>query len=232
MIMKVEVTPIFPTLIGRLRVPDADVMNQELQALILAEEAKYPSLGRSNIGGWHSRTDLLNRPEPAVAALTAWITWAVNQMVEATAGPGSFKGTISISAWATICREGAYHAPHSHPDSAWSGVYYVDAGTHGPDRLHSGLLEFLDPRASVEAVTAPGDPYGEPVRVRPEAGLIVVFPSWLFHWVHPYAGKTPRIAVSFNATLAALAPFTASTADVVASNEMAASTAAMSAQRQ
>lgn len=204
-IMKVEVTPTFPTLIGRLRVPDADAMNQELQALILAEEAKYLSLGRSNIGGWHSRTDLLNRREPGVAALTTWITWAVSQMVDATAGPGSFKGTISISAWATICRAGAYHAPHSHPDSAWSGVYYVDPGTHGPDRLLSGLLEFLDPRASVEAVTAPGDPYGEPVRVRPEAGLIVVFPSWLFHWVHPYAGQTPRIAVSFNATCAALA---------------------------
>ena len=60
----------------------------------------------------------------------------------------------------------------------------------------------------------------------------MIFPSWLYHWVHPYTGQTPRIAVSFNATLAALAPFTASTADVVASNEMAASTAAMSAQRQ
>jgi Putative 2OG-Fe(II) oxygenase len=57
----------------------------------------------------------------------------------------------------------------------------------------------------------------------------VIFPSWLYHWVHPYAGRTPRIAVSFNATLAAPAPFTARTEDLVASNEMAASTAAMSA---
>jgi len=61
-------------------------------------------------------------------------------------------------------------------------------------------LEFLDPRAGVDAVTAPGDPYGEPFRVRPQAGLLVIFPSWLYHWVHPYAGKTPRIAISFNAT--------------------------------
>ena len=66
-------------------------------------------------------------------------------------------------------------------------------------------LEFLDPRAGVEAVTAPGDPYGEPFRVRPQAGLLVVFPSWLYHWVHPYAGQTPRIAISFNATLAPVA---------------------------
>jgi uncharacterized protein (TIGR02466 family) len=227
-----EVIPAFPTLIGRWLVPDADAMNQDLQALILVEEANYPSLGRSNIGGWHSRTDFLNRPEPAVAALTTWITWAVNQMIDATAGPGSFKGMMSVSAWATICRAGAYHAPHSHPDSAWSGVYYVDAGTNPTDRSLGGVLEFLDPRAGVEAVTAPGDPYGEPVRIRPEAGLVVIFPSWLYHWVHPYVGHTPRIAISFNATLATLAPFKAGTADVVATNEVTASTAAMSAVRQ
>jgi uncharacterized protein (TIGR02466 family) len=193
-----EVIPAFPTLVGRLRVPDADGMNEELRALILAEEARYASLGRSNIGGWHSRTDFLDYPDPAVAALTTWINWAVNQMIDATAGRGSFAGTMSLSGWASICRAGAYHAPHSHPDSAWSGVYYVDAGMTHPDRSLSGLLEFLDPRAGVEAVTAPGDPYGEPVRVRAEAGLIVIFPSWLYHWVHPYAGHTPRIAVSFN----------------------------------
>jgi uncharacterized protein (TIGR02466 family) len=223
----IEVMQAFPTLIGRWLVPDADAMNQELQALVLSEETRYSSLGRSNIGGWHSRTDFLNHTQPAVAALTTWITWTVNQMVAATAGHGSFKGKMSLSAWATICRAGSYHAPHSHPDSAWSGVYYVDAGAL--DRSLSGVLEFLDPRAGVEAVTAPGDPYGEPVRVRPEAGLIVIFPSWLHHWVHPYAGHTPRIAVSFNATCGALGPVRANTADVVASHAVPADTAPMSA---
>jgi uncharacterized protein (TIGR02466 family) len=194
----VEVTQAFPTLIGRWLVPDADLMNEDLETLILAEEGRYASLGRSNIGGWHSRTDFLNHAHPAVAALTNWIIWAVNQMIAATAGPGSLPATVSLSGWATICRNGAYHAPHSHPDSSWSGVYYVDAGTVTEDRSLNGVLEFIDPRAGAEAVTAPGDPYGEPVRVRPQAGLIVIFPSWLYHWVHPYAGHTPRIAVSFN----------------------------------
>jgi uncharacterized protein (TIGR02466 family) len=226
-----EVIPAFPTLVGRLRVPDANALNEELRTLILAEEASYASLGRSNIGGWHSRTDFFSHPEPVVAALTTWITWGVSQMVDATAGQDAFKGTLSLSAWATICRAGAYHAPHCHPDSAWSGVYYVDAGTEHIDRPISGMLEFLDPRSGVEAVTAPGDPYGAPVRIRPEAGLLVIFPSWLYHWVHPYAGCTPRIAVSFNASLAVRAPVTADTADVVASNEMAARTAMMSAIR-
>jgi hypothetical protein len=54
-------------------------------------------------------------------------------------------------------------------------------------------------------VSAPGDPYGEPFRVRAQSGLLVMFPSWLYHWVHPYAGETPRIAISFNATIGASA---------------------------
>ena len=202
--MEFEVTEAFPTLIGRVRVPDAESMNLELQQLILAEERSHPSVGRSNIGGWHSREDLLQRSEPSIAALTTWLTWAVGRMIDASAGVRKFKGTLSLSAWATVCRSGAYHAPHSHPDSAWSGVYYVEAGMRNADRPFSGMLEFLDPRSGIEAVTAPGDPYGEPLRVVPESGLLVIFPSWLYHWVHPYAGETPRIAVSFNAKLGGL----------------------------
>ena len=194
----------FPTLIGQLRVPDPEMMNQDLRAIILADEAEYSSLGRSNIGGWHSRPDFLSKRDPAVSSLRAWLTWALRQMIDSTAGANAFQGALSLSAWATVCRAGAYHAPHSHPDSAWSGVYYVDPGSHNSDQPLSGVLEFLDPRAGVEAVTAPGDPYSEPFRVRPEAGLLVAFPSWLYHWVHPYTGQRPQIAISFNAIVAAV----------------------------
>ena len=216
--MELEVTPAFPTFIGRVQLPDADAMNQGLQALILAEEAEYASVGRSNIGGWHSRPDFLRRSDPNVDGLTSWITWALRQMIRATTGQDAFRETLSLSAWATICRAGAYHAPHSHPDHAWSGVYYVDAGTVSPDRPLSGVLEFLDPRAGVEAVSAPGDPYGEPFRIRPQAGLLVVFPSWLYHWVHPYEGQIPRIAVSFNVALARPVADQASINEEVAAN--------------
>jgi uncharacterized protein (TIGR02466 family) len=203
--MELQVTPAFPTLIGRLCIPDADAMNRDLRALIIAEEGQYSSMGQSNIGGWHSRPDFLIRRDSAVSALNGWLTWALRQMIDAAAGTDSFSNPLSAFGWATICRSGNYHAPHSHPDSAWSGVYYVDPGTDSRDQPLSGVLEFLDPRAGVEAVTAPGDPYGVPFRVRPQAGLLVLFPSWLHHWVHPYTGQTPRIAISFNATQASVA---------------------------
>ncbi len=65
----------------------------------------------------------------------------------------------------------------------------------------SGLLEFLDPRPLVEMVLAPGHPFGRPLRIQPEAGLMVVFPSWLYHLVHPYTGDGARISIAFNAPI-------------------------------
>ena len=68
-----------------------------------------------------------------------------------------------------------------------------------------------------DAVTAPGDRFGEPLRVRPETGLLIVFPRWLYHWVHhPYADQPPRIAVSFNAALAAVGAVDERSAETVA----------------
>ena len=105
--MELEITSAFPTLIRRLRIPDADVINRILQALIIAEEAEYPSLARSNIGGWHSRPDFLMRWDTAVSALTVWPTWALRRVVDAAAGPTAFKGTSrgsSLRGPNTSCR--------------------------------------------------------------------------------------------------------------------------------
>jgi hypothetical protein len=42
--------------------------------------------------------------------------------------------------------------------------------------------------------------------VRPQAGLIVLFPSYLQHSVRLYQGERPRICVPFNAHLRVGAP--------------------------
>jgi uncharacterized protein (TIGR02466 family) len=154
--MEFEITQAFPTLIARTRVPDAEAMNRQLQAVILAVEAEYQSLGRSNIGGWHSRPDFLSRGEPAVSALTSVLSSGLRCVIDASTGAHTFHGTLSVSGWATVCRAGTHHAPHSHPDSAWSGVYYVNPRNDSRDQPLSGVLEFLDPRAAAEAVTSAG----------------------------------------------------------------------------
>jgi hypothetical protein len=39
---------------------------------------------------------------------------------------------------------------------------------------------------------------GRGERITPEAGTMILFPSWLIHAVMPYWGTRPRIWIAFN----------------------------------
>ena len=194
-----RISRLFSTPIATHRVVNADELNRGLKEIILTEEANKPSTGRSNIGGWRSAPDLLDWPGDAVAELGAIVRQAIEAMIKATVGPMGFDGHFKVSAWANLLRAGNYNTLHAHPESAWSGVYYVDAGEPAAADELGGLLELRDPRPAVEMVPAPGWPFGNPLRIQPETGLMVLFPSWLYHQVHPYRGQRPRIAIAFNA---------------------------------
>jgi uncharacterized protein (TIGR02466 family) len=103
-----------------------------------------------------------------------------------------------MSAWANVARRGHYHRVHNHPSSCWSGVYYVDAGGDAPGHPLSGVLEVCDPRPFTEMVPSPGSPFGQRAVFRAEAGTMVLFPSWLYHFVNPFHGDGERISVAFN----------------------------------
>ena len=42
---------------------------------------------------------------------------------------------------------------------------------------------------------------GSTERIRPKAGRLVMFPSWVFHQVRPYYGSAERISIAFNLTV-------------------------------
>ena len=67
-----------------------------------------------------------------------------------------------------------------------------------PDHPLSGLLELLDPRPFTEMVATPGEPFGQKAIIKPEAGAMVLFPGWLYHFVNPYFGEGERISIAFN----------------------------------
>lgn len=199
--MEISILKQFPTPLGFFRIPETTTVNTGLEQLILAAEQRSPSTGRTNVGGWRSNHDLLEWPGVEVATLSGWIHDAVGRMIGATAGEAGFKGMMKIHGWANVLRRGNYNTLHTHPESAWSGVYYVCAGSENPSDPQSGLLEFRDPRPFVEMMPAPGYIFGQPLRIQPEAGLMVMFPSWLYHMVHPYYGDGARIAIAFNVSI-------------------------------
>src|SRR5438552_1087225 len=112
----------FPTPVGNFHVPEAEPVNRELRQLILdRERADASATRKSNVGGWHSRSDLMNWPEPAVAKLREWFLEAVQSMVEASVKLTSaggvhrpFGGSLQFVAWANVIRKGNYHRIPTH----------------------------------------------------------------------------------------------------------------------
>ena len=195
--MNANITKAFTTPIGYFRIPNPVELNQRLAEIITHAEAQAPSTRRSNIGGWRSNQELLEWREPEIAMLYGHIRTAATEMLQATMGSEGFSGSMVFHGWANVLRRGNYNTIHNHPESVWSGVYYIDTGTVAEDSL-SGLLEFCDPRPFVEMVPSAGFPFGRPLRIQPEPGLMVLFPSWLYHHVHPYVGDAARVSIAFN----------------------------------
>lgn len=196
--MEKQVAMSYPTPIGRFRLPDADHVNQELRRAVLEKEKATPSDNYANVGGWHSAADLLEWPTPAVSTLKSWILEAVTHMSAVASDGQSPRGMLRITAWANVARRGNYHRVHNHPSSAWSGVYYVNSCQEPPGQPLSGVLELCDPRPFTEMVPTPGSPFGKRVIFRAEPGTMIVFPSWLYHFVNPFHGDGERISIAFN----------------------------------
>ena len=191
----------FATPLAQTQVRDAAAINQGLRRLILERESAEPGQSRSNVGGWHSKDDFLDWGGAKIAKLTEALREAVGRMMALISHPRRCEVEQDLIAWANVCRKGHYHALHTHPSFHWSGVYYVEAGGAAPDWPRSGMIEFQDPRGCVDMAGMPGNPFGRTVAVTPTTGMLVVFPSWLYHWVNPYHGDGERISIAFNSRI-------------------------------
>ena len=196
-----HVQMIFPTPLAVHRWPDSDALNLELYNLVLAAEAEGGGTGRSNVGGWHSAPDFILRREPCLVQLVTRIRVMVGEMVRAMMKPRTDK--MHIEGWANVLRHGQYNMPHVHPNATWSGVYYV-TGNPAPETAghpHSGKIEFTDPRPGAAATYTVENMMQQSCMLNPDAGTMVVFPSWLVHQVHPYFGPDARVSIAFNVVI-------------------------------
>jgi uncharacterized protein (TIGR02466 family) len=88
--------------------------------------------------------------------------------------------------------------PHIHPNSLWSGVYYIKTSQN------CGSLKLEDPR-STSLMSRPNHIDGQlhqrlwrETYFEPVAGRLIMFPSWVNHGVEPNMSNEIRISVSFN----------------------------------
>ena len=101
------------------------------------------------------------------------------------------------SLWVNILKPGASHSGHIHPHSVISGTVYV-AVPKG-----ASALKLEDPRLPLMMAAPPRDANAPEdarsfVYLRPEAGTVLMWESWLRHEVPANAARKERISVSFN----------------------------------
>ena len=172
---------------------DTQLDNNFLANEIVNWSKQNKGVQKTNVNGWHSETNMHELPQfkPLVDEL--------------------FKMTIEVfkeewldrqprlgNMWANINYQGGYNKPHIHPNSLFSGVYYVHA------QPNSGKLVCNDPRPGIQT-TMPTRKPGQPPKhlwreahLEPKPGRIIMFPAWLWHCVEPNQSNDIRISVSFN----------------------------------
>lgn len=187
-----------PLLIARL--DDAD-LNRELEESILARRAGHAGFTRHNRGGWQSDMKFLDWGGSAARRLALLIADLADGATRDARPRAPERQNWIIQAWANVNEAGAVNLPHGHTGTSgcyWSAVYYVRC-IEGA----GGELLLYDPRGPMVSMHARhlflenAGPERE-VNLKPRTGMLVMFPSWLFHAVNPYHGDEPRISVAMN----------------------------------
>jgi uncharacterized protein (TIGR02466 family) len=191
----------FPTPIWHFILNDYQQLNDKLIAEVKAEQQRdRQGEKRSNILGWHSTHDLHQRESFAqfvniIGANTIEVANCLHWDLQ--------KFSLKIdSCWAIVNGKLASNSVHNHPNSILSGVYYLQA----PE--NSGVISFSDPRSAAQVLVPPMtefSPWTLPkISYQPQAGTMLLFPSWLLHGVEMNMSSELRISLSFNIGMSAL----------------------------
>ncbi len=188
----------FSTPIWSSKIDNYKIINEEMLGYIIDLKKNDPvGLIKSNFKGWHSKDFDLNKDQPKkfIEAIKKNINSALNDM-----NWDLNSQSVKISnLWAIINEQGAWNQKHHHSNSDLSAAYYVSA------HQDCGDIVFYDPR--------PGPVYKHPIAkspnilnasvnsIKPEEGMLVLFPSYLEHSVNPNLSDKKRIVISFNIKL-------------------------------
>ena len=200
MIEQTKYEKLFSTPVFRFHFPEHPDLNKALLDEGVAIRAESEGVKKSNRGGWHSEGNLFDRQTPCIKVLRALAKEAIEdatRSVGAKVDPASLR--LKLFGWMNSSPGGGYNAPHTHPGAHWSGVYYVSQPE--VEEGNSGMIEFLDPRTDLpnwRLLKAPA--FKLKKKLRPMPGDIILFPSYLVHWVYPNETDEERVTIAFNAT--------------------------------
>ena len=196
-----QISDVWPTGLIKRRLPAHEQPNRELIALIDELERENPNLTTDfNSGRFRSEK------RPALEWLLSHVNRSLTEYFKQLGM--DYPIAWDIASWPNVNRFGDYHSPHNHPWCYLSGTYYVqvpeaEAAQGGDHELNSGCISFYDPRSEPigPELLPPGSPAARVCTIRPVPGALLMWPSSVYHFVHPNLSTTRRYSISFNVHL-------------------------------
>ena len=98
--------------------------------------------------------------------------------------------------WANVLKQHETHQPHTHSNNFLSGVFYLDADDTMPG------ITFQDPRPGANVILPRKKldhmNNANLLNYKAKTNRIIIFPSWLVHWVPTNLSTSNRISISWN----------------------------------
>lgn len=190
---------LFPSPVFKFKVPNSETLNPLLLGLAHKMREESEGVNKSNRLGWHSGGNLWNTNAPPVLQLREHVLEAIRQsMGRIGTGMNPEDYRLSLNGWMNLNPTHGYNSPHLHPGNQWSGVYYVSQPEI--EEGDSGKIEFIDPRGDIQLMRIlKSNVFNNKIRFRPDPGDLIVFPSYLWHWVHPNESDEERMSIAWNA---------------------------------
>lgn len=166
----------------------------------LHDPAGHALLFQSLRNGTETTQDLTRSEDPAIRALfksfadpirryLAHIGHGTDPLRRRNGGPWRFNGS-----WSVRLRSSGFHASHVHPRGWISSACYIELPESvGAAGNEEGDLTFAEP--GILTAPALGSEYG----VRPQVGMLVLFPSYFWHGTVAFHSDQPRLTVAFDA---------------------------------
>jgi uncharacterized protein (TIGR02466 family) len=189
--MSFQYIDIFPTRIWQARLSElADDIPSWAAAALAMRGSSPVSAKRSLREGWTS--DDLGATEQDVFGRLHERILELSRL--ALVDVGMKDPEIQLQSWINIQDRGGFNFLHMHCGALLTGCFYLQV----PEG--AGSLVFRDPRPGVlnTYITGVRPNALADIGLRPETGLLRLFPPWLEHFVEPNESSLPRIALGFN----------------------------------
>jgi len=175
-------------------------LDEDLPAVLEARHdlAAHPA-DQSLRGGTQTRGNLFEANDPVIFGLALAVRDTIESRI-ARLRPdpdhpflSRITGRVCFpTSWSVRLASQGFHISHIHPAGWMSSAYYASLPPEVRADEGQGQLAFGVPDAALGLDLAPRRV------IQPQEGLLVLFPSYLWHGTTPFESASPRITVAFD----------------------------------